>query len=131
MPDKAVFDTRFFIEYFYSGDEDFLRKLTETIVQTKNRIISSVTIYEVYKLILVREGREIARHRVEVMKRDFQITDLNQEIAVNAAEINHVTGQPMADSVIAATAKMQNASVITDDAHFNEVKSLKVYWPKK
>ncbi|MFH1180286.1 MAG: PIN domain-containing protein [Candidatus Bathyarchaeota archaeon] len=131
MPDKAVFDTRFFIEYFYSGDEGFLKKLTETIVQTKNRIISSVTIYEVYKLILVREGREIARHRVEVMKRDFQITDLNQEIAVNAAEINHGTGHPMADSVIAATAKMQNASVITDDPHFNEVKSLKVHWPKK
>ena len=131
MPDKAVFDTRFFIEYFYSGDTGFLRKLTETIVQTKNRIISSVTIYEVYKLILVREGREIARHRVEVMKRDFQITDLNQEIAVNAAEINHETGHSMADSVIAATAKMQNASVITDDPHFNEVKNLKVYWPKK
>jgi predicted nucleic acid-binding protein len=131
MPDKAVFDTRFFIEYFYSGDAGFLRKLTETIVQTKNRIISSVTIYEVYKLILVREGREIARHRVEVMKRDFQITDLNQEIAVNAAEINHGTGHPMADSVIAATAKMQNASVITDDLLFYEVKNLKVYWPNK
>jgi len=29
MPEKSVYDTHFFVEYFYSGDADFRRKLKE------------------------------------------------------------------------------------------------------
>jgi len=128
MPAKAVYDTRFFIEYFYSEDKTILKKLTDSLIQIK-KIISSVTIYEVYKLILSREGREVAKHRTEIIIRDFQVEDLTPEIAVRAAEINHRTGSPMVDSVIAATAQMENAPVVTDDPHFDEINNLKVQWP--
>ena len=131
MPDKAVFDTRFFSEYFYSNDSNFLKKLSELILRTRSRFISSVTIYEVYRLALGREGRDVAQLRVDVMQRDFQVIDLDSELAVIAAEINHNMRHPMADSVIAATALNQNATIISDDPHFQEIRKIKVFWPKK
>ena len=129
MPAKAVYDTRFFIEFFYSKDKVALKKLSESLIHAKKRIISTVTIYEVYRLILKREGREIARHRIEIMRRDFQIDDLTPEVAIRAAEINNETGNPMADSVIAATAQIEKAPVITDDPHFEKINNLKTQWP--
>ena len=131
MPAKAVYDTRFFIEFFYSKDGRVLKKLSETLMHTKKRIISTVTIYEVYRIILKREGREVAKHRIEIINRDFQVESLTSLIAMRAAEINHNTGNPMADCVIAATALMENAPVITDDPHFKEINKLKPQWPIK
>ena len=129
MPAKAVYDTRFFIEYFYSNDKAALKKLSENLIHTKKRIISTVTLYEVYRLILKKEGREIARHRTEIMRRDFQVEDLTPVVAIRAAEINYNTGNPMVDSVIAATAQIEKAPVITDDPHFEKINNLKTQWP--
>ena len=129
MPAKAVYDTRFFIEFFYSKDKQVLNKLSESLIHTKKRIISTVTVYEIYRLILKREGREIAKHRIEIITRDFQVENLTAVIAIRAAEINHNTGNPMADCVIAATALIEKAPVITDDPHYTEVKKLKTLWP--
>lgn len=131
MPNKAVYDTRFFAEYFYSNDSTKLHRLSDNLVQTKNRIISTVTIYEVYKLVLSREGREVAKHRVEIMARDFQLEFLTHEIAVLAAEISHKTGNPMADCIIAATALREKAPVVTDDPHFKKINGIKNQWPIK
>jgi predicted nucleic acid-binding protein len=131
VPAKAVYDTRFFIEYFYSKDKNTLKKLTENLIHTRKRVISTVTIYEIYKLILSREGRDVAKYRTDVITRDFQVENLTPEIAIRAAEINHGTGNPMADSVIAATAQIENAPVITDDPHFEKIINLKTHWPNK
>ena len=58
------------------------------------------------------------------MIRDFQVDDLTPEVAIRAAEINNDTGNPMADSVIAATAQIEKAPVITDDPHFEKINNL-------
>ena len=129
MPDKVVYDTRFFIEYFYSSNKSDLDRLSDNLIHTKKRIISTVTLYEVYKLVLSREGREVARHRIEIIRRDFQVNDVTPEVAINAAEINHRTGNPMADCVIASTAQIEKATVITDDPHFEKIKNIKTQWP--
>ena len=131
MPSKAVYDTRFFVEYFYSKESEKLRKMSDNLVQTTNRIVPTVTIYEIYKLVLSREGREVAKHRIEIISRDFQVELLTKEIAVHAAEINHNTGNPMADCIIAATALLENAHVLTDDPHFQKIKNITVMWPIK
>jgi len=40
MRERSVYDTRFFVEYFYSGDTGFLRRLKEDLraVRSKHRI---------------------------------------------------------------------------------------------
>ncbi|MCW4013636.1 MAG: PIN domain-containing protein [Candidatus Bathyarchaeota archaeon] len=131
MPSKAVYDTRFFVEYFYSSNSNTLRKLSDNLVQTKNRIVSTVTVYEIYKTVLSREGREVAKLRTEVLTRDFQVKEMTEELAIMAAEISHITNNPMADCVIAATAQKEKTLVITDDPHFNKIKGIRVQWPIK
>lgn len=102
MP-KIVYDTRFFIEHYYSHDEEILRKTKEEIRKTKERYISAVVIHEVYQLTLEQEGRETAILRTNLLEKDFRIINVDSEIAKSSAEIRHKYKTSMADSVIAAT----------------------------
>jgi len=42
MPKRSIYDTRFFVEYFYSSDHNLLEKLKEDIRSTKERIVSVI-----------------------------------------------------------------------------------------
>ena len=39
MPDRRLYDTRFFVEYFYSNDQEFVRKLKEELRSVKERMV--------------------------------------------------------------------------------------------
>lgn len=128
MPKRSVYDTRFFVEYFYSGDSEFLSRLKEDLRSVKDRKVSVVTIHEVYRIDLEREGREVARLRSETIRRDFDVVDMGYETAVRSAELRSKHRIPMADSVIAATAQMLGCPVVSDDPHFQKVEGLKTRW---
>ena len=125
-----IYDTRFFIEYFYTKDKNLQRKMRDNLREARKRLISVITLHEVYKLTLEREGRETAKLRVTVLGRDFKVVNVDSKIAVEAAEIRSKHRIPMADSIIAATAKMLNLPVITDDKHFYKIKDIKATWIK-
>lgn len=128
MPKRSVYDTRFFVEYFYSGDSEFLSRLKEDLRSVRDRKISVVTIHEVYRIDLEREGREVARLRSETIHRDFDVVDMNYETAIRSAELRSRHRIPMADSVIAATAQMHGCPVVSDDPHFQKIEGLKTRW---
>jgi len=128
MPERSVYDTRFFVEYFYSGDHEFLRRLKEDLRSVRDRKVSVVTIHEVYRIDLEREGREVARLRSETIRRDFDVVDMEYETAVRSAELRSRHRIPMADSVIAATAQMHRCPVVSDDPHFQRIEGLKTRW---
>lgn len=128
MPKRSVYDTRFFVEYFYSGDSEFLSRLKEDLRSVRDRKISVVTIHEVYRIDLGREGREVARLRSETIHRDFDVVDMNYETAIRSAELRSRHRIPMADSVIAATAQMHGCPVVSDDPHFQKIEGLKTRW---
>jgi len=128
MPERSVYDTRFFVEYFYSVDSEFLRRLKEGLRSVRDRKVSVVTIHEVYRIDLEREGREVARLRSETIRRDFDVVDMEYETAVRSAELRSRHRIPMADSVIAATAQMHGCPVVSDDPHFQKIEGLKTRW---
>jgi len=128
MPERSVYDTRFFVEYFFSGDPEFLRRLKEDLRSVRDRKVSVVTIHEVYGIDLEREGREVARLRSETIRRDFDIVDMDYETAVRSAELRSRHRIPLADSVIAATAQMHGCPVVSDDPHFQKIEGLKTRW---
>ena len=128
MPPRSVYDTRFFVEYFYSDDDGALRRLKEDLRSTRERAVSVVTIHEVYKIVLEREGREVAKHRGETIRRDFEVVDLDYELAIESAEIRRKYRIPLADSVIIATAQRWGCPVVSDDPHFEKVKEVKTRW---
>lgn len=128
MPEKSVYDTRFFVEYFYSGDVGFLRRLKRDLKAVRERMVSALTVHEIHRINLEREGREVATLRSETICRDFNVVDVDYETAVISAELRSRHRMPMADSVIAATAQIHGCSLVSDDPHFQGIKNLKTRW---
>ena len=128
MPERNLYDTRFFVEYFYSDDAGFLRRLKEDLMAVRERMVSTLTIHEIHRINLEREGREVATMRSETVRRDFNVVDVGYETAVRSAELRSRHRIPMADSVIAATAQIYRCPLVSDDSHFQEIENLKTRW---
>lgn len=126
---RTVYDTRFFIEHYYSDDEEILRK-TRAEMRTRKKYISAIAIHEIYKLTLEREGRETANLRAELLEKDFKTVKVDSEIAKNSAGLRHKHKISMADSIIAATALSLKAVCFSDDPHFQKIKEISARWIK-
>ena len=128
MHERRLYDTRFFVEYFYSEDTELLRKLKEELRSVKERMVSSLTIHEIHRINLKREGKDVATLRSSTIRRDFQIINVDYETAVKSAELRSTNPMPMADSVIAASAQIYECTLFSDDTHFKEIQNLKTKW---
>jgi predicted nucleic acid-binding protein len=128
MPDRRLYDTRFFAEYFYSADQQLVRKLKEELRLVNERMVSSLTIHEIHRVVLKKEGKEVAALRSSTIRRDFQVIDVDYVIAVKSAELRSKHQMPMADSIIAATAQIQGCPLFSDDTHFTNIENLKTVW---
>ena len=119
-----LFDTRYFWAVFTSKNPEFLKKLRTIFDSSKTTYASAISIYEVYKLTISQEDRTVADLRVNSIKKEFTIIDVDPTIAEEAARISHRVKVPMADALIMATARKLRVPCATDDPHFTEVKRI-------
>lgn len=124
---KVVYDSRFFIELFYSTDESFHKKILSQKIK-KERFTSAVVIHEIYRHAIQREGQETAKLKVALIKKDFEVMPVDNQIAQLSAEFRHKYNLSMGHSMIAATASALNAICITDDPHFEQISEIKTEW---
>jgi len=127
---RSVYDTRFSIEHFYSSDDRVLRKTRSELETKREKRVSTIVLHELYGISLKKEGRSIAKLRVEVLRAHFRTVDVDAKIAVQAAELRHRYKIPMGDSIIAATSQLLKASCVTDDPYFTRVREIKTRWIK-
>jgi len=127
MPD-FVYDTRFFIEHFYSADERVREKTKREIFANKAKYVSVISLHEIYRLTLQKEGRATAQLRVALISKDFEVVEVDTAIALKAAEMRHGSHLPMADSMIAATCLTLKAVCVSDDPHFTRLRGLSTRW---
>lgn len=127
MP-KLVYDTRFFVECFFSGDNAIQAKARDLVIKNKDRAISAITVHELYLLELSRRGTEIARLRVQGIQDMFRVVEVDSQIAIDAAELRLKHKVPMGDSLIAATSLGLAAKCVTDDPHLARMKDIKTCW---
>lgn len=128
-PQSLIYDTRFFMEHFYSTDQHVLDLTKKEIDSTvSRRIVSVITIHEFYRLNLDRAGRDVARIRTRMIEDAFEVVDVNGQIALEAAELRKRYDSPMGDSLIAATAKIIGGICVTDDPHIRSMKEIKCRW---
>jgi toxin FitB len=120
----VLFDTRYFWAVFTSKSPEVLKRLRSIFDDSKNAFASSITLYEVYKLTIGQEDRTVAELRVNSIKKEFKIVDVDPEIAEEAARVSHRVKVPMADALIMATARKLRVPCATDDPHFTEVKRI-------
>jgi len=127
MP-NAVYDTRFFIEHFYSARAEIQEKTKHELMTNRNKFVSVISLHEIYRITLSKEGRETAGLRASLISKDFEVVDVDMPIAIKGAEIRHGMSIPMADSLIAATCSELKAACVSDDPHFDRVQGLSRRW---
>ena len=125
---KLVFDTRFFVEHFFSNDNRARLRAKEFVAKNKERYVSVVTLHEMYFLELAKKGRDVAVLRVQGIQDFFDIAGIDSLIAISAAELRNKYRIPMGDSLIAATCRAMNAECVTDDPHFTKMREIKTRW---
>ena len=119
-----LFDTRYFWAIFTSRDEETTTKLKTLFDRSKSTYVSSITIYEIFKLTLAEEDKATAKLRADTIANDYEVINVDSGIAQEGATMSHRLRIPMADSLIMATAKQLDLSCVTDDPHFTEVKRI-------
>jgi predicted nucleic acid-binding protein len=130
---KEVLDTRFLSEYFYSSQSETkkktTRKLKELIAGNKG-ILPTIVIAEIIQVTCTKRGKDMAESRYEALTQSgLQIQNLTPTIAKHAGLIkSKYQSVPIGDCVIAATAILNSARVVSDDPHFDAVKGAKRTW---
>jgi predicted nucleic acid-binding protein len=127
MP-KTLYDTRFFIEHYYSKEASILKKTREAIQKARERFISAIVLHEIYWLTLECEGRETATLRASLLEKDFKVIKIDAKIAKTSASLRHKYQLSMSDSIIAATALIIEATCLSDDPHFKTMREIKTSW---
>lgn len=91
-------------------------------------ITPTIVIYEVYKHSKRLRGEDGALDAVAAMQKT-RVVELNDELALIAADLSIDLKLPMADAIILATARLYEAEVVTSDADFDGVPGV-TYIPK-
>jgi len=122
-----VIDSSGWLEYFINGSNaGFFARVIENTDQV---LVPTISLFEVFKRVLIEKNRNDALEAVAIMK-DGQVVDLDDSLALVAAELSYELKLPMADSIILATARANNATLWTQDAHFKGMEGVK-YIEKK
>jgi predicted nucleic acid-binding protein len=127
---ETVYDTRFFLAKYTAKEPAIRKKLQTELDVDKPRCVSAITIHEVYRIALETEGRDVANMRKIAIQRDFQVVDVDADIASEAAEIKVAYGRdfPLADAIVGATAKLRKSVCFTDDHHIRSLSDIKTRW---
>jgi len=91
-------------------------------------ITPTIIMYEVYKHSKRLRGEDGALDAVAAMQKT-RVVELNDELALIAADLSIEFKLPMADAIILATARLYEAEVVTSDADFEGVPGV-TYIPK-
>jgi predicted nucleic acid-binding protein len=103
------------LEYFANGaNADFFAPAIE---DTDRLIVPSLCLFEVFKRVLQQRNEGDALRAVGIM-RQGQLIDLDSHLALSAARLSADTRLAMADSIILASARHRQATLWTQDAHF-------------
>jgi predicted nucleic acid-binding protein len=122
-----VVDSSGWLEYFADGQN--ASKFAKPLSDPDTLIVPSVSIYEVFKVLLRESGEHAALQAAGAMQR-AQVVDLTPQRALTAASISLRHSIPMADSIILATAQEHDAVLWTQDDDFKGLKNVN-YFPKK
>jgi predicted nucleic acid-binding protein len=86
----------------------------------KRLLVPTICILEVFKRTLQQRGEEAALEVAALMQRGT-VVDLDTDIALHAADVGLERKLSLADAVILATARAHDATLWTQDAHFDGV----------
>lgn len=119
-----VVDSSGWLEYF--ADAPNAEKFAPGIQSTRELVVPTLSIYEVFKRVLQQRSETEALRAVALMWQG-RVVDLNTTIALIAAKLSAELKLPMADSIMLATAREYQATLWTQDEDFEGMKGVKYF----
>ena len=117
-----IVDSSGWLEYFANGSNaDFF---SEPIEDTTHLLVPTISLYEVFKRVLQQKGETEALRAIAFMQ-SGEVVDLTSTIALHAAKISFDLRIPMADSVMLATARENEALLWTQDSDFENLEEVR------
>ena len=115
---KILMDSSGWIEFFTEGP--LAKRYAAYFSPRHDRIIPTIVLYEVYKKIKRERGEETAL-LVSAQLSASHVVQLTESIAYLAADMSLLYGLAMADAIVYATARDQDAQVVTGDADLKDL----------
>lgn len=122
-----IVDSSGWLAYF--ADEPTAKHFLSPLSDSTLLVVPTVTIYEVFKVILREACENDALQAVNAMQKGT-VVGLTASLAIAASRLSLEHNLPMADSIILATAKEFNAVIWTQDSDFKNMGNVK-YFPRK
>jgi predicted nucleic acid-binding protein len=122
-----IVDSSGWLAYF--ADEPNAKYFLPPLSDSALLVVPTVTIYEVFKVIL-RESSENEALQAVVAMQKGTVVELNVQLAIAASRLSLEHNLPMADSIILATAQEFKAILWTQDSDFKNISNVK-YLQKK
>ena len=116
---RAVVDSSGWIEVFTNGRqaEHFLALMADK----RALVVPAITIFEVFQWVLREHGEAQAIQAAAAAMQCAQVVELDSRLALAAAQLSHALQLPMAESIILATARDQQARLHTMDSDFRGI----------
>jgi len=118
-----VVDSSAWLSYF-AGDAN-AKKFSKPIENIANLIVPSITITEVFKIVLRQSSEDNALQAIAHMEQG-KVIPLNSALAVDAAKFGIELKLPLADSIIYATGQRFDALIWTQDEDFEGLDGLSI-----
>lgn len=117
-------DSSGWIEFFTDGPlaDDFAPYL----VDLAEVVTPTIVIFEVFRVIRRQRSEEEAIEAVAQMQKT-SVVDLDQFLALSAADVSVEHGLAMADAIVYATARVQDIQLVTADSDFEGLSGARVF----
>lgn len=113
--DPVLIDSSGWLEYIAS---DIKADLFAPYIEGQRPIIiSTIILYEVRKVLLLRQPKMVADQFVSTALRNI-LVPVDENIALAASTISIQHNLPMGDALLYATAEKLGAELVTSDTHF-------------
>lgn len=103
------------------------KQVREPIEDEENLLVPTPSLFEAYRHLLRHLGRDEALHVIAAM-RQGTIVELDDRLALDAAELSVGTKLALADSIMLAVAPAWDAVFWTQDADFEGLENVRCQW---
>jgi len=116
-----IVDSSGWLEYFADGPNASF--FSRPLAKTSDLVVPSITIYEVFKVVLRQRAESEALQAVALMQQG-SVVDLTADISILAARVSIEYHLPMADSIILASSRAHGATIWTQDSDFEGIEGV-------
>jgi len=115
----VLIDSWTWIEYWRGGVHS--ERAAEHIEGSETAVLSAVNLVEIFFWVLRHYDEKKAAEKRDTLRRRCFLIPLDETIAVDAAKTRRNLKLSLADSIILATARAQDAKLVTGDRDFKSL----------